>query len=123
MSPNPQDDIARTELLMSAVRIALDDNAIGDPDRLLEWVAHPSLDMPATYRLFATLIEATGEVHGHRRALTVTPVGHSRRDEIKLRCEEAMQRASIAALVLLFGEPEVDPSLIDTEAAPAMAVA
>lgn len=81
------DDTARAALLMSAVRMVLNDGETGDPDRLLDYVTHPSLGIVAMHRVFATLIEAATAVRDHTFDL-----------------REAVDRGTLAALVLLFGE-------------------
>lgn len=75
------DDEARGEMLVSAVQITLDES-VGDPDAIVKSIAHVDLDEVRRSMWWATLLD-----------------GVRSRD---------VSRITIAAAVLLFGEPEVE---------------
>lgn len=102
------DELARADLLGSAVRLALS-NEPGDTDRILDAVAHSSLDVAQVHRLFATLIETTGLLRALRPYM---PDGSP---ELLACYDEAVTRRTLAAVVLLCGEPVVDPCGVDAE--------
>lgn len=99
MTPTKDDTDRAADLLMRALRLTLSDES-GDPERLLAEVAHPSLNIVERYRWFASLVEAYADM----RRLDWRAADVETLDDYTT----AYERAGIAALILVYGVPEVE---------------
>lgn len=108
-------DRARAELLISAARIANDDNAVGDPDAIVNGfdhspgVATTTLSAAERMRWFATLMETVKELDRftlwRRRTATLH---HVQSAALDCCVADAANRATIAVAILLYGLPAWD---------------
>ena len=113
-------DQARALILLDAARIANDDGALGDPDAIVHGarlgagqyaggVANPSLSFEARSRWFATLVETTADIAALKAwRLRTGSLHHEASEALDRVIADAADRATIAVLVLLNGEPELE---------------